>query len=161
MERNLCRVSGMMLVMIMAFTATAGAEDGCCAHCGCTAQCHKVCRLVCEDRKVEKTCWGCICEDFCVPCAGTPVCKHCEDVCESCGDPDDPKVPFARARKLIWHDWTPNGATMYTKKKLMRKVVTKKVPGYKYVVEDLCDACAAKQEAEAETAPMPAAAPAK
>ena len=152
---------GAALILLAALAIRATAGEGCCARCGCTAQCHKVCRLVCGDRKVETTCWGCVCEDFCIPCAGTPVCKHCEDVCESCGDPQDPRIPFARSRQLIWHDWTPNGASMYTKKKLMRKVVTKTVPGYKYVVEDLCAACAAKQEAGTQTAPMPTPATAK
>lgn len=32
---------------------------------------------------------------------------------------------------------------MHTKVKLMKKVETKQVPTYKYVVEDLCEACRA------------------
>jgi hypothetical protein len=55
---------------------------------------------------------------------------------------------------LLWRDWAPCGCpTMYTKKKLMRKTVTKKVPSYRFVVEDLCPVCAVA--AETEEAPMP------
>jgi len=49
---------------------------------------------------------------------------------------------------------------MYTRKKLMKKTVTKKIPSYKWVVEDLCKECLSKEEpvkvaADAVIPPIP------
>ena len=41
-----------------------------------------------------------------------------------------------------WIHWTHGDCgTVYTKKKLMKKTVTKTVHSFKWVVEDLCQAC--------------------
>ena len=70
------------------FPTEAMAGEGCCSHCGCSAnRCKKTCRLVKVDRKIVTTCWGMQCEDFCVPGPSTPDCKHCETVCSN--GPDD------------------------------------------------------------------------
>jgi hypothetical protein len=46
--------------------------------------------------------------------------------------------------------WGPGGeGRIYTRTKLMKKTVTRKVPGYKWVVEDLCPSCVAALEAPA------------
>ena len=50
----------------------------------------------------------------------------------------DPSCPYFIAR----------GAKLHTRTKLMKKVEVKKVPTYKYVVEDLCAECQAKAEKE-------------
>jgi hypothetical protein len=45
---------------------------------------------------------------------------------------------------FVWSHWTPCGCPkIVTKKKLMKKTVTKTVPAYKWVVEDLCPQCEA------------------
>lgn len=122
-------------------TLAAGAS---CAHCRCTTGCQKICRLVCEEKKVPVTCWGCKCEDFCLPGPGTPGCKHCENVCADC-DPQDKSGVCVVPKRFVWLDWIPGCAGgIGTKKKLMKKVVTKTVPTYKWVVEDCCPACEAK-----------------
>ncbi len=113
-----------------------------CAHCGCQAASQNVCRLVKEEKKVEIVCWGCQSEDFCVPGPSKPGCKHCEFVCHDCEENADPNAVQSKAKKFVWTEWIPGcSAKVYTKKKLMKKVITKKVPGYKWVVEDLCSQC--------------------
>ncbi|MBX3420765.1 MAG: hypothetical protein KF752_04330 [Pirellulaceae bacterium] len=111
-----------------------------CQCCGCHAACTKVCRLVCEEKKVEVICWGCQCEDFCVPNHSLPDCDHCQQLIptESGGKA---KPVSAKPKKFTWTEWIPNGAQLYTKKKLMKQTINKSVPSYKWVVEDLCATC--------------------
>jgi hypothetical protein len=67
-----------------------------------------------------------------------------------------------KPQSLVWTEWNPSKrAQIYTKKKLMKRTVTKTVPGYKWVVEDLCPACEAanpsvKPEPGAVVPPPPA-----
>jgi hypothetical protein len=113
-----------------------------CAHCGCHAASQKVCRLVKEEKKVEIVCWGCKTEDFCLPGPSKPGCEHCEYVCDDCEEGTGPDAIQTKAKKFVWTEWIPGcSAKVHTKKKLMKKVVTKKVPSYKWVVEDLCPQC--------------------
>lgn len=138
---------GLMLVTTIATGVRAG---GGCAHCGRTEACQKTCRLVCEDKKVPVTCWGCKTEDFCVPGRSTPGCQHCDTVCDEC---NDPKAPYSEPKKFVWTEWIPGGcAKVFTKKKLMKKTITKTVPSYKWVVEDLCPQC----EAQCQVVDVPA-----
>lgn len=56
----------------------------------------------------------------------------------------------------------PTRATMFTRTKLMKKTITKEVPTYKWVVEDLCQHCeancpCASIEQGAELPPVPVA----
>ena len=124
------------------FPTEAMAGEGCCSHCGCSAnRCKKICRLVQEDRKITTTCWGMQCEDFCVPGPSTPDCKHCETVCSE--GPDDTQI-CVKPKRLVWTSWIPGcDQEIFTKRKLMKKTVTKAVPSFKWVVEDLCEKCTA------------------
>ncbi|MCY2966965.1 MAG: hypothetical protein NT069_25585 [Planctomycetota bacterium] len=132
--------SGLLLLTVISCARFALAGNGCCCQCG-SLEYNKVCRLVCEDKKVTVTCWGYKEEDFCVHGCGERVCKHCEMVCDDC---DDPKAPAHTPKKFTWSEWTPKGCPkIYTKTKLMKKTITKKVPTYKWVVEDLCAQCEA------------------
>jgi hypothetical protein len=135
---------------LAALTANSQTASGC-DHCGGGGACQKVCRLVCENKKVEVTCWGCKCEDFCIPGPSKRGCKHCDTVCEFCDD-CDPNAVHAQPKKFVWYDWMPGCATIHTRKKLVKQTVTKTVPSYKWVVEDLCPQCVAS----AESAPVPA-----
>lgn len=119
----------------------AGEGEIRCAGCGCSCSCQKVCRLVREEKKVEIVCWGCKHEDYCLPGPNHKCDEHCESVC------DDPKI-CTKPKSFLWYDWIPGCPTMHTKTKLMKKTITKKIPSFKYVVEDLCDNCKAKHEAE-------------
>ncbi len=136
-----------LLIATLAFLSGAKralANGVCCAHCRCSTGCQKICRLVCEEKKVTITCWGCKCEDFCLGGPSKPGCKHCEEVCAEC-DPNDKSGVCAVPKRFVWRDWIPGCSEgIGTKKKLMKKTVTKTVPSFKWVVEDCCAACEPK-----------------
>lgn len=136
------------VVAVCGDLARAGGHG--CAHCGCEASCQKVCRLVKEEKKVEIICWGCKCEDFCLPRPSSPCCEHCETVCAEDGKECSPDSPCVKPKDFVWTEWIPGcGARIHTKKKLMKKVITKKIPSFKWVVEDLCTQCESKAVAAA------------
>jgi len=140
---------GSILIMI-AVASRAISGDVLCAGCGRTGACQKVCRLVCEEKKVQVTCWGSQREDFCLPGPSRPGCRHCELVCD---DNSDPNSVCSHSKRFIWTDWLPaDCGKVFTKTKLMKRTVTKKVPSYKWVVEDLCADC----ESAREVADVPA-----
>jgi hypothetical protein len=146
MDQLLSRIA--LASLLLAFVAPVASADEvcCCAECGCET-CQKTCRLVEEEKKVEIICWGKKCEDFCVPCKSERGCKNCEMVCDACGDKGCEGI-CVEPKRYVWYDWIPGcGAQIYTRHKLMRGVTTKKVPGFKWVVEDLCPECVLKAEA--------------
>jgi len=111
-----------------------------CARCKKQVPCTKVCHVVCEEKKIEVTCWGCECEDFCIPGPSTPYCEHCKNVKCTCVEGVNPKVA-SKPKTFSWTSWLPSNASVQTKKKLMKRTVTETVPIHKWVVEDLCDEC--------------------
>ncbi|MBX7168969.1 MAG: hypothetical protein K1X74_21715 [Pirellulales bacterium] len=143
LERTFCVLLTLCLVSYVSDRLQAG--HGCCAHCGRAAACNKVCRLVCEEKKVDVICWGSKCEDFCIPGCSKLDCKYCEEVCQNCDQDADPEV-CSKPKKFVWREWIPGCATVHTKTKLMKKVETKKIPSYKWVVEDLCAECEHKAQ---------------
>lgn len=148
--RALFHALTFILAVAAVFAATTAlAGEGSCAHCGSAPSCRKVCRLVCEEKKVQVVCWGCECEEFCMPGPSKPGCKHCETVCENC----DAKVG-SKSKLFVWFDWIPSRAEVFTKKKLMKKTVTVKVPSHRWVTEDVCAACAANCGSEVLPAPV-------
>ena len=144
-SRRIVLRSLLAVTVFAGFEASAMAHPGCCARCGCGLnRCRKICRLVKEDKKITTTCWGMECEDFCIPSPSTPDCKHCEMVCKR--GPDDKKV-CVDPKKIVWKSWIPGcGAEIATKRKLMKKTVTKTIPSFKWVVEDMCAECTANCE---------------
>ncbi len=129
-----------VLVAISIATPTLAGE---CKRCGGSAACQQVCRLVCEEKKVEVTCWSWKEEEFCIPGPSKPGSKHCEEVCEFCEDGKDSESPVTKPKKFVWTEWIPGRAKIHTKKELLKRTVTKTIPSYKWVVEDLCEKCAA------------------
>lgn len=135
-----------LLAMASLLVSSRAAVAGC-AHCGNPHGCQKICRLVTEEKKISITCWGYTCEEVCLPGPSCLKCEHNECVCERCEQPEDDKKKetyFSKPKVWTWTEWCPSTAQVYTKKKLGKKTVTKKVPSYKWVVEDLCPACEAK-----------------
>lgn len=120
------------------------AGDRCCKQCGCHERVTKVCRLVREEKKITVTCWGVEEEDFCVNGPSCVGCKHCETICKKdSADKSDSKV-CSESKALHWTTWLPkSNPSIMTKKKLMKKTVTKSVPSFRWVVEDLCQQCKA------------------
>ncbi len=109
-----------------------------CHHCRCHTNCKKVCRLECGTKKETKTEYECETEDFCVP---GPSHKH--GYTYECGPHGH------KHRKPIWH---PTCAKVHTRKKLVKKEVTKEVPDYKWVVEEYCCICGVLVKIEREPA---------
>jgi len=145
-------VSLILLTMTIVVSDAPRADaGGHCALCGCNAECNKACRVVYEEKKVEVVCWGSKCEEFCVPGCSKRGCKHCEMVCDFCDETQDSDAPSSSPKKFTWRDWVPGCARVYTKNKLMKKTIVKKVPAYKWVVEDLCSQC----EAQSKSAQIP------
>lgn len=134
-RRALLLTGSALLLRPLAVLANAGH----CNHCRCRSTCKKYCRLVYEEKKVEVVCWGGKCEDFCLPGPSKRGCKHCEIVCDDCNNKEG---VIAKPKRFVWYDWVPGCATdIRTKNKLMKKVEIKKIPSYKWVVEDLCGDC--------------------
>ena len=123
----------------------AGDRHHGCVSCGCRdGRCRKVCRLVREEKKITTVCWGMECEDFCVPGPSTPDCK--QDAFVSPKMAEDKEI-CARPKRIVWTSWLPGcSGDIYTKRKLMKKTVTKSVPSFKWVVEDRCPECIAMCE---------------
>jgi hypothetical protein len=67
-------------------------------------------------------------------------------VCGECNKEEKADV-HAEPKRFVWSDWFPHGAQLYTRTKLMRKSEKVTVPSYKWVVEDMCAECEAKQKA--------------
>jgi hypothetical protein len=110
--------------------------------------------LVFEEKKVNVSCWGCKAEDFCLPGPSKPGCRHCDEVCAPCEAGAEADV-CVRPKRFVWWEWAPGcSAGVHTRTKLMRKFVVRKIPAYKWVVEDLCDHC----EAHCTCAEVPAGA---
>jgi len=174
---------GLLLV------GTAGAQDccqpvdqgSCCgAAQGCGDPCavccpRKVCKVVCEMKKVKTHCWCVECEEFCAP---LPRLRGgCSDPCGSCGDPCGDSCgscaaccdPRGNCTSLLCgglpgrlgkrHSYVaPRCDKVRVKKKLVKKEITKEIPVYKCVVVDCCDMGAdAGYSAPAEGQPSEAA----
>ena len=130
-------VSVCLTLFVIALTSTPTAFAGdCCQRCGRNCDCHSVCRCVPFEKEVKVVCWGCSDTDICIPHASIRGCKHREDVCDKC------EHGCCRNAGLVWWDWSPCGAKSFTRHKLMKKIVTRKIPSHKWVTEELCDACA-------------------
>jgi hypothetical protein len=97
----------------------------CCDHCGCDSSCEKVCRVICEIKKVPKVTYDCECEDVCVP---GPSC--CTVVCDECGN-----------KKKVF---TPTCGKVYTKTKVVKHEELVDKVTYRWVVETLCCGCSAR-----------------
>ncbi len=111
-------------VMLSAAVAHAGHY---CKHCGCQRNCKKVCRLECGKKKETKTEYSAECEDFCVPGPS-----------KKCGVKVECDGHGHHHRTILWQ---PTCAKVHTRKKLVKKEVTKEVPDYKWVVEEYCCVC--------------------
>ncbi len=152
----------------LALTLPAMAGDGCggkdpgcgasttCCQCGCHAPCKKVCRVVCEMKKVEITCWEVKCEDFCAPlpslCGKNCCADSCSSGCGECG-----ACTSGCCEKCIN---PPKCGKVRSKKTLVKKTVTKEVPVYKCVVEYVCcDCCGGGVGTEAPKEALPPVAP--
>lgn len=118
----------VMLVATATLLLAAPAEAGhFCKHCGCQRNCKKICRLVCGKKTETNIEYTSECEDFCIPGRSKKCGVKVE--CDSHGHPH---------RTVLWQ---PVCAKVRTRRKLVKKEVTKEVPDYKWVVEEYCCVC--------------------
>ena len=101
-----------LLVAVMGLSAQIAIAGDCCSKCGCQAQLQKVCRAVCEMKKVKKTVWGCECKEVCIP--GRTQTKDCQPRC----------------------------GQVRTIRTLKKKEIECEEPSWKWVVEYVCTGCA-------------------
>lgn len=114
-------MKGFLVFSLMLLSCRFAAAQ-CCDHCGCQSDCYKVCRPVCEIKKVPKVTYGCECEDFCVPG------KSCRSVvCDECGNKK--------------HVYTPTCGEVRTRTRLVKHENMVDKVTYKWVVETVCCGC--------------------
>jgi hypothetical protein len=116
--------------------------------------CGKVCKLVCETKKLTSICYGSESKDICLPNPSRAGCKHCAvcygkstgDECGSCQS-CPPKCEFC------WRDWFACGcAQPRTVRVLTKYQAEKKICWYHWeVVEAACCDCVS-QSGPAEAA---------
>ena len=140
MAASLCLLFGQVVVA----QDRCGTPD-CCARCNVRTHCQQfTCQVVCDIKKVEKTCWVVECEEFapllpgcrqrCNDCYNTGGCGTVS--CGSCGKCEvPPRCGKARVRK-----------------KLVKKSITVEVPVYRTVVQNLCSDCCGDGSGESSTA---------
>ena len=105
--------------------------------------CGKVCKLVCETKKLTAIGYGSECKDICLPEPSRAGCKHCavcygKSACDSCGNCQScaPKCEFC------WRDWFACGcAQPRTVHVLTKYQAEKKICWYHWEVVDAacCD----------------------
>ncbi len=112
----------------------AGAPRSCCDNCGCACSPQKVCRMICETKKVPKTTYTFQHEDVCIPGPSERV--RCADGAaagtEECGE------PYNKKRNWLWF---PQCAEVKTRTKLVKTVTEKEEIAPRWVVEYLCPSC--------------------
>jgi hypothetical protein len=168
---------GVSLTMALAalWTQAAAVQADCgspdrCAACRRPAACRKeVCQVVCEMKEVTKTYWCVECEPFCAPLpgCGNPLtgwlsgllgCGPEHGSCQAAGgqgcEAEDCHGSCQRSAD------PPKCGPVHTRKKLVKKEYTCKVPVYTCVVRYVCAACAAEIDRSAESETEPTAAPA-
>lgn len=120
--------------------AVAGAADEFLLD-GSQPACGKVCKLVCETKKLTAICYGSESKDICIPDPSREGCKHCA-VCYgkcaagSCGE-CQPKCQFC------WRDWFACGCAQPRRVRVLTKYqAEKKICWYHWeVVDATCCKC--------------------
>ena len=137
--------------------SACGKDHGSCNRCGH----EKVCKVVCEMKKIKRHVWVVECEDFCPSLPGCghahkPSCKS-GDGCGSCSGTDP--CESLKSRPLV----RPRCCKPRTRMKLIKKEVTCKVPTYKCVPvcrKGCCDPGSCKEDFGGEDVQVPEDAPA-
>jgi hypothetical protein len=123
-----------LLALLLVLTTGPAALAQCCKHCGCSSDCQKVCRVICEIKKVPKVTFDCECEDFCVPGKSCRTTEY-----DECGKKK--------------HVYTPGCGTVRTRTKLVKHETFEEKVTYKWVVETLCCGCAERCAAADQNPP--------
>lgn len=130
MLRCFCVLATCFCLCIASSVALRGDDsEKTCARCGAPHPTCKVCKPTTETKKVSKTEFDCECEDFCVP--GRSRLCGVEKGCDNCG--------CVTCKRI----WEPTCAQVRSKRVLKKETTEVEEKVQKWVVEELCDACAA------------------
>ncbi len=124
-------VLAAVVLLVGSLDATRCEAGPCCESCGCRPCTKKVCRLVCEKKKVSKPDFSVKCEDFCLP--GPSI--KCRVPC-SCSD--GCRLGCYHCGKIVYK---PTCGEVRTRKTLVVGKKEEEVPSYKCVVEEVCSRC--------------------
>ncbi|HEX4413392.1 MAG TPA: hypothetical protein VH107_07160 [Lacipirellulaceae bacterium] len=131
---------------LVAVAGTPAASSG--QHCPLDLYrpaCGKVCKLVCEPKKLASVGYGSECKQICIPGRSEPGCEHCTCCCgERKCDPCACCQPAAPLFKFCWRDWCPCCCGQPRSVKVLTKYqLTRKVRWYHWEVVDAnCCGCA-------------------
>jgi hypothetical protein len=129
-------------IALCTVVATAPADEFC---LDCTRPtCGKVCRLVCEKKKLTANCYACECKQICIPDPSREGCKHCAVCYGECPAPScDPCQAHTPKCEFCWKDWFACGcAQPRTVKVLTKYQAEREIGWYHWEVVDAacCDA---------------------
>ncbi len=116
---------------------------------GSRPTCGKVCKLVCETKKLTSICYGCESKDICLPDPSRPGCKHCAVCFGKCaGDPCAACQSCPPKCQFCWRDWFACGcAEPRTVRVLTKYQAEKTICWYHWeVVDAACCDCVSKSE---------------
>ena len=122
---NFFTTGAAVLLVGLLLAPTAQAQD-----------CRKktICTLVKTTKQVKVICYGYKCEDICIPgrakkgCTLGGGCRDCAARGKSCSCDQKPVCNFR------WTEWTATSAKSKTRKVLVKYVVVKEIPSYKWVI---------------------------
>ena len=153
-------------ITLLSFALARGAlADDLMFGCWQRPTCGKVCKLVCEPKKLAAVGYGCKCNTIAVPGPSCEGCKHCavqccpSDACGPCGSNDGDVCcgpcckgcccEAAPAKiEFCWHDWFTNGCARPRTVKLLTKYqAEKKIDWYHWEVVDASECCCADAQA--------------
>jgi hypothetical protein len=136
------------------FSRTAIANE-CCLDMSRPA-CGKVCKLVCEQKKLAAVGYGSKCKAICLPEPSCPGYKHCAVCCPNPNADDKPGncCPNCRPKfEFSWRDWFACGcAKPRTIHVLTKYQAEKKIPWYHWDVVD-APCCEGAEPIEKEATP--------
>lgn len=121
--------------------------------------CGKVCKLVCETKKLPAVGYGYKCDTICIPGPSRPGCKHCDTTC--CGADDIQGCP--PTIEFCWYDWFACGCAKPRTVNLLTKYqAEKEIGSYHWEVVDAgCCDCVSKDGKPPRTIYKPAPADAE
>jgi hypothetical protein len=139
------RVAGFNIAILCTMQSVACAQDG--PLDLSRPACGKVCKLVCETKKLTAICYANECKQICLPGCSRPGCKHCATCCGKCKcEPCAGCEESAPKCEFCWRDWFACGCPKPRSVKVLTKYqAEKKICWYHWeVVDASCCDCASQ-----------------
>jgi len=145
MATTVSRVIGCCILLTFVIEALADAPD--CGSCVGPPRCRKVCKLVCDTKKLTAIGYANDCKTICLAPPSRCGCKWCACQCGECkNDPCSCCQATAPKFEFCWRDWFACGcARPKTIKVLTKYQCEKKIRWYHWEVVDIsCCDCVSK-----------------